>query len=95
MLLGTVTKQPLDRIDFDVDFSEWLTERGGDALGTVAGKVSDPALLLIGRSHDGSKVKQWIEGGEDGGIYTVTLTATTNGGRVKEVEIRVRVRERR
>ena len=94
MLLGTVTKQPRDRIDFDVTFGDWLDERGGDAIGAVLASVAPAGLTLLTTSNDGRRVKQWIEGGENGTTYQVTLTATTVGGRRKEVEIRVRVRER-
>jgi hypothetical protein len=27
MILGTFSKQPVDRYDYDIDYSEWLTER--------------------------------------------------------------------
>lgn len=94
MLLGTVQKQPRDRIDFDVPFNDWLDERGGDTIGAVLASVSPAGLTLLTTNNDGRRVKQWIEGGTDGEMYTVTLTATTVGGRQKEVEIRVRVRER-
>lgn len=93
MLLGTVTKQPNERFDFDVDFTPWLAERADDTLGAVVSSVTPTGLLLIGISHDGVSVKQWVEGGTDGVLYTVTLSATTTGGRLKEVEVRVRVRE--
>lgn len=93
MLLGTVTKQPGDRLDIDVDFSEWLAERGGDALNLVTSSVAPAGLELLNLSHDSGRVKQWIGGGLDSTMYQLTLTASTTGGRVKEVEIRVRVRE--
>lgn len=94
MLLGTVSKQPRDRIDFDVTFGDWLDERGGDTIGAVLASVAPAGLTLLTTANDGRRVKQWIEGGESGTTYQITLTATTVGGRQKEVEIRVRVRER-
>lgn len=94
MLLGTVTKQPRDRRDIDVDFGPYLDRLSGDTIGAVTSFVGPAGLSLIGINHDGRRVKQWVEGGEHGNTYQVTLIATTTGGRVKEVEVRVRVRER-
>lgn len=94
MLLGTVTKQPRDRRDIVIDFGPYLEKLGGDTIGSVTSFVQPEGLPLIGINHDGHLVKQWIEGGEDGHTYQITLVGTTVGGRVKEVEVRVRVRDR-
>jgi hypothetical protein len=38
-------------------------------------------------------VKVWTSGGTDGVTYKITATLTTVGGRTKQAEIRVKVKE--
>jgi hypothetical protein len=94
MFLGTVTKQPRDRRDIILGFGKYLDRLGGDELGTITSFVEPAGLSLIGINHNGRVCHQWVEGGEDGATYQITLIATTVGGRVKDVEVRVRVRDR-
>ena len=101
MVLGKFIKQPTEVIDYDIDFSQFLTE--GDTLVTVGDPpvpipldVSvTPAGLVIGGTYvrNGTVVKQWLSGGTVGERYKVTLTVTSGGGRVKQVEFIVRVKD--
>jgi len=92
-ILGTYIKQPHEVLDYDLDYSEWLpvadtivsTTVTADAGITVGSTIIDPATQRI--------VKQWISGGADGVTYKIQVTATTAGGRVKEVEFKIRVKE--
>jgi hypothetical protein len=76
-------KQPSEVLDYDVEYGDWLPD--GDALST-AGAATDSTDLVI----DSTQV--WISGGIDGAQYKVTVTATTNDGRVKEADFTIRVR---
>lgn len=101
MILGKFTKQPAETLDFDIDFSEFLSD--GDSLVTVGDPpvpspldvVVSPVGLTLGLTIvvGGSVIKQWVSGGTDGQKYKITLTATSNAGRVKQVEFIVRVKE--
>lgn len=101
MLLGKFTKQPAETLDFDIDFSEFFSD--GDTL-VFAGDppvpvpldvTVTPSGLDLGPTivRDGTVIKQWVSGGTDGQKYKITITATSNGGRVKQVEFIVRVKE--
>lgn len=86
------TKRPDDRLDYDVDFSRWLTT--GDEIESVTVEINDGATMQID-DHDftPSAVKVWLSGGADGETATITVEATTAQDRVKEICFKIRVRE--
>lgn len=85
-------KQPADQLDYDLDFSDWLTD-GDTITGAVA--VSDvPAeLVILSVSITDQIVKVWASGGVTGSTYQVTATVTTAEGRIKELDFKIRVKE--
>ena len=90
-ILETFTKQPSDVQDYDIDFSEYL-----DALTDTAALAvveAEPGITVVNHLILAKVVKVWLSGGTSGGRYKVTIRLTTTGGRTKEVEIRVLVRE--
>lgn len=101
MMLGKFQKQPAETLDFDIDFSEFLSD--GDSLVTAGDPPAPnpldvtvtPAGLTLGLTVvlNGNTIKQWVSGGVDGQKYKITLTATSNAGRVKQVEFTVRVKD--
>jgi hypothetical protein len=92
-MLWTVPKQPVDHLDYDIDFARWLPE---DDTITTATAISDAPTDLVIESVQISSpvVKVWVSGGTDGSTYKITVVASTSGGRIKETEFRIRVRER-
>lgn len=102
MILGTFYKQPAEALDYDVDFTEFLSD--GDTLVSVGNPpvpspldvVVSPSGLTLGPTvvtNNGKTIKQWLSGGTNGARYKITLTATSNAGRVKQVEFVVRVKD--
>lgn len=91
MLLGTVKKQPVEVLDYDFDYTEFLD--GIDTLDSATTAVSPTGGLTVTGSIVGDRVKVWASGGTDGSTYVVTVTATTVDGRVKQDELRVRIKE--
>jgi len=101
MTIGRFYKQPAETLDYDIEFSEFLAD--GDTLVTTG----DPAVpvpldvtvvpsgLMLGPTVviNGTRVKQWLSGGTNGVSYKITLTLTSNAGRVKQVEFVVRVKD--
>lgn len=93
-ILATWEKQPGERQDYDIDFGEWL--RRLDDTPAAVNPVSvqaQPGITLIAHSLSGTVVKVWLSGGDAGKRYKVTATMTTAGGRVKEAEIMIYVKE--
>lgn len=92
-MLATVTKQPADHLDYDIDYSRWLPD--GDAVTMAVAAVDPPGELAIDSVQITDQiVKAWASGGVDGGTYKITITASTSGGRIKETDFKIRVRDR-
>lgn len=90
--MNLFTKQPADQLDYDLDFSEWLT--GDDTITGVEAVSSVPEeLVILSASIAGSTVKVWVNGGVAGATYKVTATISTAEGRIKELEFKIRVRD--
>lgn len=101
MIIGKFIKQPAEILDYDIDFSEFLADgdtlisTGNPAVPSPLNVVVTPPGLTLGPTFvlSGVTLKQWLSGGTDGVKYKVTVTATSNAGRVKQVEFVVRVKD--
>ncbi|MFB9244942.1 phage fiber-tail adaptor protein [Massilia antarctica] len=91
MSLGTFTKQPIEKLDYDVLYEDWLTP--GDGLGVVNVTIDKPGLTSPRQNVSASALKVWIAGGTDGVTYKVTVTAETDDGRIKQDEFKIKVKE--
>ncbi len=93
-ILAKFEKQPIDVQDFDIDYTEWLTDLGDTAPGPSGFTVNiDSGLTLLAQTLTDGIVKVWVAGGVDGTTYKITATVTTEGNRVKQAEIKVKVKE--
>lgn len=85
-------KQPADQLDYDLDFSDWLTDddtiTGAEAVSSVPDELEVLSVAVAGPI-----VKIWVNGGVSGSTYKVTATTSTSLGRIKELEFKIRVRE--
>lgn len=90
MLISTERKQPNERTDYNIDYSQWL--RDGDTIADFSLIADDPSLdvdgLIVGKT-----LNMWVSGGLDGATYKITITVTTAQGRIKEDEFKVKVKE--
>ena len=95
MILATYTKQPADVLDYDIDYVEWLAS--GDTIDSATAtatpdddsfEILEPLVIVTG-----TRVKVWTRGGLNVSTYKVEVTTTTTGGRTKQDEFRVRVKE--
>ena len=90
-ILGTFIKQPADVLDYDIDYRDWLADRS-DTLQSAT-VTAETGLTVSSFVIVQGVVKVFLSGGTDGGSYKVTCTATTAGGRVKQAEIRINVKD--
>ena len=90
-MLGIVQKQPVEVLDYDIDFDKWLE---GDTI-TSASAIVDPTgeLGIDTVETFPTLVKVWLSAGIDGGSYKIEVTIQTAGGRTGQVEFKIRVRE--
>jgi hypothetical protein len=94
-------KQPVERVDYDIDYSEWLTTN--DNVESVVVTVFPDESVMTPVPHDRLHVltavvidpiiKLWIEGGRNGVTYKVSLTMTTADGRIKQDEFKLKVKD--
>ena len=91
-MLPTYTKQSVDQLDYDVDFTRWLP--ADDTITSVMVVLDVEGDMEIESSSIASPVvKVWLSGGTHNTTYTVTVTVATLGGRIKETEFRIRVKD--
>ena len=91
MNLGNFNKQPVEIIDYDIDYSEWLTP--GDNVQAASVEVAPVGLTVESTFINDPRVKIWVPGGTTGTAYKLTVTATTADGRVKQDEFKVKVKD--
>lgn len=90
-VLGKFEKQPVDVLDYDFDYSDWLADRA-DTISTAT--ITATTGVTVGSStHTSGVVKVFISGGTDGQSYKITCTVVTTGGRTKQAEIVIKVKE--
>jgi hypothetical protein len=89
--MNLFTKQPGDQLDYDLDFTDWLPS--GDVITGVVAASSVPAeLVILSASVAGTIVKIWSAGGVIGQTYIVSTTVSTQQGRIKLLDFKIRVR---
>lgn len=90
-ILGRFTKQPAEILDYDVDFSDWFTNR----LDTLASftVTADAGITVVGSTRSGNVVKVILSGGTSGTKYKIQIQLTTSAGMVKEADFVVAVKE--
>lgn len=93
MKVGTITKQPGERVSVSIYYTEGLDQ--GDELSAIEscavfpeGELSATPILP---STD--RVRIWLDQGMDGVTYKITITVSTGGGERLEDEVLCRVKE--
>lgn len=91
-IVARVVQQPADTQDYDIVFSDWFP--AGDEITDVRLSVTPEMPMPPSYAIQDQTVKLWVyAGGQHGIKYQISLCATTNDGRSKEVEIFVTVKE--
>lgn len=92
-ILGRFQKQPDEILDYDVDYTEWFSNRA-DAPATVdpIAVTAEAGITVVGSSITGNVVKVILSGGVAGTKYKVTVRLTTTAGLVKEADFTVLVK---
>jgi len=91
MRLGTFPKQPIDVLDYDIDYVAWLTV--GDNVQSAVILVEPTGLVVDATFINDPRIKIWLSGGANLVTYKVTVTMTTADGRIKQDEFRVKVKD--
>lgn len=89
--LALFYKQPGEFMDYDVDAADYMRAIG-DTLASC-NVVATPGVDLQAAVVVGQSVKVWTSGGVDKARSKVTVQLVTEGGRIKEVEILILIKE--
>lgn len=90
-ILGKFVKQPAEILDYDVDFSDWFSNRVDTP--SAFSVTADTGITVVGSSRSGNIVKIILSGGASGTKYKVTVRLTTTNSLVKEADFVVAVKE--
>lgn len=91
-MLANITKRSGDTLDYPIGFGKWLTD--DDEITSAVAVVTPPGELVIEKiSIANPDVSVWASGGAEQSTYTILVTAATQGGRIKEVEFTIRIRD--
>lgn len=92
MILKKFEKQPADVKDYAIDYTPWLVET--DTIQSVAVTTDISTLNIDSVFNTPYRVKVWLSGGLADTVYKVTVTITTEDGRVLQHEFVIKVRDR-
>lgn len=91
-ILGRFTKQPAERESYSIEFADDLVD--ADAIASAEAVVEPVGLTLISTLVVGTRVKVLVaDGGPAGTRHKITVTATTDDGRVLQDEFYVVIKE--
>ena len=90
-ILASFIKQPYDRLDYDIDYSRWLSE--GDEIQTVSASAEPSTLLIDGVVNNITWVKVWLSEGVNRTRYKVTVNVVTTDGREKQDEFTIAIKD--
>lgn len=91
-MLRTFTKDPDSRMDFGVDWEDWLEST--DAIADSTWLVDGTDLVVDdGSQFSATKAVVWLTGGTIGEVYRVTNRITTSEGRLADRSFRIRVKQ--
>ena len=89
--IGTFTKQPAEKESYSIDYEDDL--EASDGIFSAISAIDGAGLTLVSKSIFGTRVKVILLGGTVGTKYKVTVTATTNDGRILQDEFFVNIKE--
>ena len=88
---GKFNKQPAEILDYDVDFTDWFTNRTDSPASHIV--VAETGITVVSGTRTGNVVKVILSGGTDNASYKITVRLTTTAGLVKEADFTVKVKE--
>lgn len=90
MSFPTFTQDPQDRLDYEVDWADWLPT--GDTVIASAWASSDPVLVLEDDAFTTTSAVVFVSGGTLGQSYLVTNHIETGQGREKDQTLKIKIK---
>lgn len=92
-LLDTKTKQPREKLDYDIHYDDWITPGDGITAENITITITPPGLVCPFHTVSGNTLKVWLHSGTSNVTYLVTVVVETDDGRIKEDEFKVKVKD--
>lgn len=95
-ILGKFYKQPAEVLDYEFDFSEWLADRADSIVSqtvVATAQSTGSAMTVSNVIQVAGVVRFFLAGGTEGVKYKITCTIVTTGGRTKQSEIMITVKD--
>jgi len=93
-IIGKFEKQPAEILDYDVDYTEWFSNRtDAPAVSNPIEVIVEDGITLVGATLTGLVVKIVLSGGTVATKYKITVRMTTVADLVKEADFTVTVKE--
>ncbi len=95
-VLATWTAQSSDTLDYNIDYTEWIEDDDAPASAEAAALLEgvETANITVENVEVlGKVVRVWLSGGVSGETYTIEVTTTTQFGRIKQDEFRIKMRD--
>lgn len=89
-MLGTLTKDPNDSLDYQINWARWLSD--GETVAASAWTVPS-GLTLVASSFTTTTTIARISGGTVSQTYNVQNRITTSSGQIKDESVNLRIRE--
>ena len=90
-ILGKFSKQSSEVLDYDVDFTDWFSNRTDTPASFTA--TAETGIAVVSSARSGNVVKTILSGGTNGTKYKVTIRMTTSANLVKEADFTVTVKD--
>ena len=90
-ILGTFVKQPAEQESYSIDFTDDMV--GSDSIVGSTATVDVAGLTVVSSITVGKLIKTTVSGGTNLAKYKVTVTVTTNDGRILQDEFVVKIKD--
>jgi len=94
MSFPSYVKDPDARLDYEIDWSEWLGSLPavGDVITDSVWECDDPAIVLEDAQFDNTSATVFASGGVIGTTYLITNRIETGQGRINDQTIRLKIK---
>lgn len=91
--LAHLEKTSADRLDYDIDYSKWLTE--DDTIMSAVAELLDPSVSFVIDTIEvtNQTVRVWVMGGLHGELSEIAVYASTVVGRTKEARFELLIKD--
>ena len=90
-ILGKFQKQSAEVLDYDIDFTEWFSNREDTPVSFTA--EAEAGITIVASTLVGNIVKVVLSEGVDGERYKITVLLTTSADLVKEADFTVTIKD--